>query len=172
MVICAGHSGALMSTSRSRQTSCLVHWTAVSRSKFRVSSSSSWLLSHRPSSLHDHVPSAPTEAHSLRTGLRQFDWHTLYAQVSCYVSLIDTYRTHTTCWHTPGTYSLSFFGPSVFTRRLLTMVLHGQSSSIASCRIPLPLCCKSSLTLSIHLLFCRLRLLPDIDVSSGFAGNL
>ena len=53
--------------------------------------------------------------------------------------------------------------------RLSTMGLNGRISSTASslwhivaCRISLPLCCKSSLTLSIHLLLCRTRLLvPD-----------
>ena len=43
----------------------------------------------------------------------------------------------------------------------------------AACRIPLLLCCKSYLTLSIYLLVCRPRLLvPDINVFSDFAGNL
>ena len=65
---------------------------------------------------------------------------------------------------------LSLFNPSVFTRRLPTMGLHGQSSSSASlthsaaCRVSLPLCYKSSLMLIIHLLFGRPRLLvPDIS---------
>jgi len=43
----------------------------------------------------------------------------------------------------------------------------------AVCRKLLSLCCKSSLMLSIHLLFCRPRLLvPDTNVSSAFAGIL
>ena len=65
----AGHSGRLMSTSRSWQTSCSVRWTVVNRSSWTVWGSSSQQLSHQPSSRHVHDPSALTVACWLHTGL-------------------------------------------------------------------------------------------------------
>jgi len=77
---CVGHSVVLRNTSETKQTSCLVHWTVVSRNKWTVSdSSSSSLLSRQPSWHHGYVLWALTVAHCQHTGLilqlHYLSWH-------------------------------------------------------------------------------------------------
>jgi len=70
--------------------------------------------------------------------------------------------------------------PSVFTRRLLMMRLHGRMSSIASCLWHVLLLLVYHFLFAVNplwyyhsILFYRRRLLaPDTNVSSAFAGNL